>query len=402
MPESIDALVNPLMLSWSRGKTGLDLTGAARKIGTSAQRLQEWENGDRFPTILQAIKMAEVYKRPLSAFYLKDVPTDYSIPSTDFRRLPDGEIQPASPRLIWEHRQAEIRRDLMIELAEEEGAGYFPYQNRISLANKTEEAAQIARGLLGISWEQQSKWQDPGEAWKGWRNAIEAQNVLVFQTNPSGKSVDILEARGFSINSDRYPVIEVNSLDSQRGRIFTLLHEYTHLLLNEGGLCDCWEYQTITTAEVRAEVFCNHVAAAILIPASIIQASEIVRKHDGGLVWTDEEIEALSVEFSVSKESIVRRLLTLSLTDEPFYQQKRQEYYEKLKAFKKHKEEEEDKAGGPPYHRLVLSRIGKPFARQVLAAYHNKQITLADASEYIDAKVKFVRRIEAEVASTGA
>ncbi len=402
MPELIEAIVNPKMLVWARLKSGLDINGAAKRIGVKPERLEDWENGGRRPTITQAIKMAGVYKRPLSAFYLDEVPSDTSIPLTDFRRLPESEPQGTSPALVWELRQSETRRALMLDFAEDEKAGVFHHRGKISVADDVETAARIARGSLGIAWAEQSKWSSPNEAWNAWRKAVEQQGILVFQTNPSGKAVDIVEARGFSITAERFPVITINSLDWPRAKNFTLLHEYAHLLMDEGGICDCWEYQSTSTDEARAEVFCNHVAAAVLMPASLMLVHETIRNHVGGIEWSEAEIERLSEDFSVSQEAIVRRLLTLGRTHISFYQQKRAEYSERLREYRKRLAAEDEKKGVPPYHRMVLSRIGKPFTVQILTAYHDRQITLADASEYIGAKVKFVKRLEAEVANIGA
>ena len=50
-------------------------------------------------------------------------------------------------------------------------------------------------------------------------------------------TMDIKDARGFAL-ADGYPkVILVNSRDEPRPHLFTLLHEYAHLLLKTDGLC---------------------------------------------------------------------------------------------------------------------------------------------------------------------
>lgn len=89
MTARIDALVNPKMLIWARKKCGLDLVGAAKRISVKTEQLESWEKEESHPTIHQAMKMAEVYRRPLSLFYLDEPPKDFSISMTDFRRLPD-------------------------------------------------------------------------------------------------------------------------------------------------------------------------------------------------------------------------------------------------------------------------------------------------------------------------
>jgi Zn-dependent peptidase ImmA (M78 family) len=44
--------------------------------------------------------------------------------------------------------------------------------------------------------------------------------------------------RGVSLPGDVLPIVILNGGDAHAGRIFTLLHELTHLLLRQGGVCD--------------------------------------------------------------------------------------------------------------------------------------------------------------------
>ena len=46
------------------------------------------------------------------------------------------------------------------------------------------------------------------------------------------------EMRGLAVSSDSLPVIVVNATDSPRGQVFTLAHEFIHLLLHQSGLCN--------------------------------------------------------------------------------------------------------------------------------------------------------------------
>ncbi|MGD2086246.1 MAG: XRE family transcriptional regulator [Candidatus Aminicenantes bacterium] len=396
MKERIEALVNPKMLEWARKGIGYDIFGAAKKIGIKPERLTDWENGVKKPTIKQAIRMAEVYKRPLSVFYLNEPPKDFSIAMRDFRRIHDSLPGTFSPGLIWEKRQAEMRRNIMIELAEDETEGVFPYLNAIDINQSPEKAAKPIRKLLQIDWETQKKWDSVGKAFNGWKEAIESLNVLVFHTRYQGITFEPEEARGFSISNSRYPVIVINHKDSKAGSIFTLMHEFIHLLLNEGGVCDCLEfYSGSISHERRIEIFCNHVAGSVLIPGEYLMAHQVVKDHGRSPEWDQKEIKKLSSDFYTSDEAVVRRLLINGLTTKKFYEQKRQEYIDRWNEIKRKKKKEmEEEDFRIPYHRLVLYRIGKPFARTVFRAYHDRVITLSDVSDYIGEKVKHFKDLE--------
>jgi len=74
---SVKAKVKPELLRWARESAGYSVTEAARKLSKLApERLEQWESGEDQPTIAQLRHMARVYRRPLSVFYLPEVPAD--------------------------------------------------------------------------------------------------------------------------------------------------------------------------------------------------------------------------------------------------------------------------------------------------------------------------------------
>jgi hypothetical protein len=94
-----------------------------------------------------------------------------------------------------------------------------------------------------------------------WIAALEEAGVLVI----TSAGVKVNEMRGFSLHFDKLPVIVVNGSDFARGRLFSLLHEYAHLILHTDGVCDMAPGRP-TSADLRLEVRCNAIAAAILMP----------------------------------------------------------------------------------------------------------------------------------------
>ena len=73
--------VNPDILIWARQSAGFDVEDAARKLGfgdssrsTAAEKLAAMEAGEKQPTRNQLAKFANVYKRPLTTFYLANPP----------------------------------------------------------------------------------------------------------------------------------------------------------------------------------------------------------------------------------------------------------------------------------------------------------------------------------------
>ena len=83
------------------------------------------------------------------------------------------------------------------------------------------------RRLLNVTDAEQLKWGDARAPFRHWRAQIEALGILVF-LHPLPRE----DCRGFSLAGDKLmPAIVVSSLELPRAQMFTLLHEYAHLLL---------------------------------------------------------------------------------------------------------------------------------------------------------------------------
>jgi len=372
---------------------------AARRVGVDAARLSDWEVGETRPTVAQLRKLAQAYKRPLAIFYLPEPPTDFQ-PLRDYRRLPDADLGHLSPGLLAAIRRARSVREAALELREgaEETVALAP---RVDVASADPEVlGASARDLLAVTLEVQWSWHTPARALNSWMDALSRLDVLVLQV----QSIPLDEMRGFSISADRLPLVVLNGADFPRGRIFTLIHEFAHLLLNADGVCDVLPRRRVRHPTDRVEILCNQIATAALMPLAAFSAEPIVRAGAPGGLWPEESISGLAERYSVSREAAVRRLFTLGLTDWDFVQRKRDEY---RSAYQEHLEEqrrrrrESERSGGPSYYRMKVRDLGRPFIEAALDAYHRRAITGADLSEYLEIKVAQVPKLEHELATTG-
>jgi Zn-dependent peptidase ImmA (M78 family) len=254
--------------------------------------------------MVQLRKLAKVYKRPLGVFYLPEPPPDVR-PLHDFRRLPGRVAGVQSPELRFEIRRAQSRRELALNLHQGVGGPPPTFALSATLSDDPEAVGTVIRSALGIRYEDQIKWSGGHESLNAWRSALESAGVLVFQAT----TVAVTEIRGFSIGETPLPAVVVNIKDSPRGRTFTMLHELTHLMLHEGGLCDTLEEGERRPEDQRAEVFCNHVAGATLVPRQHFLTEELVRSRPRQAEWPDDDVERLARRYGVSREVLLRRLL---------------------------------------------------------------------------------------------
>lgn len=390
MGEQIRAVVKPELLVWARESARYQVHEAAKKANVSAERLREWESGDSSPTINQLRTLANIYKRPLAVFFLPEPPRQFDA-MRDFRRLPGTLNAEYTPELVLAIRRARFRREIAVELAEElELEVPRLHFDPRPFAGDANRLADAGRKLLNVTLNEQLHWRDKYEALNAWSAAVERVGVLVFQTS----GVSMREMRGFSIHESVYPVIVVNAKDSPRGRVFTILHEFAHLLMHSGGLCDTHETRDPDSDEQRLEVFCNHVAGAMLVPESaLLDAIQTVASAIKRGAIADTELTILSHRFAVSQEVILRRLFTLGRVSLDFYRKKRDELH---KAYGREREQEE---GFAPHHQVVVRDLGKQYIRIVLGAYHQEAITSSEVSDYLGTRLKHLPKIERAVFS---
>ena len=374
------AIVEPTVLRWARESRGLSVEVAAKRIGVKPERLNAWEesSSDLRPTVRQLRTAASVYQRPLGLFFLPDPPTEDET-VRDFRRLSEPPFsEEHSPALRLELRLARERRLDAVELAEQLGFQPPRLSIRANLRTDPDRLAARIRSKLGVTASVQRSWGDTRVAFNSWRDRIEANGILVFQTGGSKThAVDPKEARGFSIAEHPLPAIVANGSDAYSARCFTLLHELTHVLLREGGLCDLHEANSARQGN-RTEVFCNRVAGAVLVPEEDLIA--LTPRSGGNERWDDGQLEALAKAFSVSPEVILRRLLILGQTSDSFYEGWRQRRQRDVERAKK---QGRKRPGFLTPANRAIKRNGKLFTRLVFQALDARHVTLSSTTNLL-------------------
>ncbi len=393
MVASLRAEVDNTILRWARESSGIDVATAALRAGTSPARIEEWEGGSSYPTIKQLRKLAKAYMRPIGLFFLPGLPED---PESikDFRKIPDEFREEMSSALRFEIRLAWERRDEAMEMMSDLDEEPPMIHERFGLDSDPDRVAAILRKMLGISIAEQMQWRTKYEAFNRWREAVEQKGSLVFQTGVlPNLRVDPKEARGFSIADQPYPVIVINSKDNPTARCFTLIHELTHILLDDGGICDLHNPFSATSQTDRTEVFCNRVAGSTLVPAQAFLQTGVVQNHGSNPAWADDELESLAKKFWVSWEVILRRLLILGKTTRDFYQRWRKERND---LFPGGDTGQSSKIKIPTPTRVII-RNGRLFPAIVFRALKSRKITSFRASDILGTGANRLRDVEAAV-----
>jgi Zn-dependent peptidase ImmA (M78 family) len=185
----------------------------------------------------------------------------------------------------------------------------------LPFAELTESAARVAhreRARIGVDIEAQLGWEKDKEAFLRWREIVEAQDVVVHKL-----AMDEKHVRGFAVYRRGYGIVAINSNDDIRARIFTLFHEYAHILLHMGGISDQNRQQPV-------ERWCNQFAANFLMPAEAFR-QEHRRLFPNGEA-SDWAVARLAARFKVSKASAAVRFEELGIAEPGFYDRLKAEW----------------------------------------------------------------------------
>jgi len=373
--------INPEVLEWARESVGLQPVEVSKSLNISKNTVIAWELGNKTPSTSSLKKLASLYKRPMAALLLPSVPDEPPLP-TDFRQLPNLQKHRLSKETRLSIRRARRYQRLAIELLEYESAELF---DNVILGSATfqdnpELIAERERNRIGISVEDQWKLKDSYEALREWRRSLEKVNVLIFQTK-----FPLEEARGFSLGDRRIPVIVLNVSDSVNPRIFTIFHEYAHIMLGQPGICIPTEAPTKFEWHDQAEEFCDTFAGAFLVPKSSIIEDSIAQNIRKTSYIDEDAIKQLVNKYKVSQYVILRRLLTCNfITKDSYFN-----YLNNISIPVRKKPK-----WGPTAATKNIARNGILFTSLALSAVNHGYINYSDLSDYLDINLKYLDKVE--------
>lgn len=163
------------------------------------------------------------------------------------------------------------------------------------------------------------------------------------------RPLNINEFRAFALVDDYAPLIFINTQDTQNGKVFSILHELTHIFLGVDSLYNKDFYKRNKYAN-KLEVLCNAVAAEIAVPIEEFQLEwKNVRTED-----IYQKVSIISDKFKISSIVIARKALDTELIAKEIYYQiakKVQEDANKINS---------TKSGGNAIH-TAQSRLDKKF-----------------------------------------
>jgi Zn-dependent peptidase ImmA (M78 family)/transcriptional regulator with XRE-family HTH domain len=312
--------IAPSVLRWARESAGMSIDDVAVRLKKKPEIVSSWEDGSLAPTYPQLESLAyDHYKRPLAVFFLPAPPEEVR-PKQEFRTLPSTDIASLTRDTVLHIRKAHAYQLSLQEFY----AGINPAEaklwDRVQLApddDVVEKARQI-RTHLGVTIEVQRKWARDEDALRDWRRRIESAGIFVFKDSFKQRQIS-----GFCLEHEQFPLAYINNSTTKTRQIFSLLHEVAHLLFHENGISkfDRSYIDDLPKKEKSIEVFCNAVAAEILIPSE--EFAEVTRAFPDQVTGlSDEAFASVAKYFAVSREAVLRRFVDLGRSTSAFYENK--------------------------------------------------------------------------------
>ena len=296
--------VRPEIFRWLRESAGYSIEEISKILNVDTKIIKKIEDSNKEYEDIRLSwlrKLSSRYKRQLACFFLPEVPEDEKniltkISNRHYRYSKQEPITigtEVAKKLLLADRRARYLRSI-IQVKDERREEPARYR----IIDDPEESAKRER----------IRYKLDKITFESMRNYIESYCIYVFQFN---LPLDVI--RGFTLTDEKPYIIVVNSKDSKTGKLFTLIHEYAHILLRESSYCntneDLADVISDNNKNVNVEVWCNRFAAEFLMPGAQLLSDIEKEKYNNRDI--DDLLNKLSKTYNVSRYALAVRLLNI-------------------------------------------------------------------------------------------
>jgi Zn-dependent peptidase ImmA (M78 family) len=377
--------INPEILKWARETAGFSLEEASKKINLGpaygmlpSQRLNSYEQGEDEPSRSLLTRMAKQYRRPLLVFYLKE-PPKVADRGQDFRVLPKGytiENQALVDALLRDIRvRQSIIRNAMLD---DKDVKELKFIGSMEQGKNFAEYTDTIKNLLKLDIQEYYRKSTQSEAFNFLRSRLEAIGVFVLLIGDLGSyhtSLDTSVFRGFALSDNIAPFIVINDNDSKPAWSFTLIHEFTHLLLGQTGISSSY-------ANNRIEKLCNSVASHVLLQNYELDSLDLNRIET--LSDIAEKISIFAEQRNLSNSMVAYRLFLNDVIVERQWQDLRTFFIKKwIESREKSRQAARTSTSGPSYYIIRKHRLGENLISTVQNMTFEGQLTTIKAGKVL-------------------
>lgn len=342
------------ILEWAISRNGQSVQTYEAANGN----VTDWINGTKKPTIRQIENFAKKVHVPFGYLFLSTPPVENS-PIPFFRGTANNgpvSLNTYDTVLTLQYRQ-EWLEEYFIN-------NDFEKCSLVESCQKDTSEDKILtqiRTLLSLPTDWAFKFQKNEDALGSIVKTLEDLNIVIeFNSvvgNNTHRHIDVNECRGFALVNKMAPFIFVNSADSKSAQLFTIVHEFAHLLL---GVSSGFGGESFNIKDEN-ESLCDKIAANFLVPTATLKN-----------VWNND-LEKMARKFKVSSLVIARRAKDTGLiTSQAFW-----DFYNNRPVFQ---HDISRKSKGGSFYSTAKQRLGFTFAVHVNNAVKSNQLSQIEAS----------------------
>lgn len=357
--------LNSQVLRKLRTDRNIEISYLVRDLPFSEQDYEQLETEDSVIDSDLADKIASKFGRNWTVFLSKSLPVK---PGQNV----DTRLSQSNTRLhhktIQTYEDAEDLLDLMVELD-------FPPMTELpkSVPNLTAvELADWFRQYLTKNDLVIPKKTNIRDYYLDWALLLEKMNINISHHS----FVDDDGIRAFSITKSKNAVIVINNEENtEKSKLFSVLHELCHILMRKNTLCDFHRTDKI-------EAYCNAFASEILMPNQ--QFNELLHSAKYKDLPIEEKAKQLSRHFGASELAVYTRFLNKKLITKPQYDR----YYQTAMEIVREKAHERRSIKSDGYNPFPVTRaqLGHLYTNRLFEAYHRQLISPILATKYFGFK----------------
>ncbi len=355
--------------------SGMDHAAIAQRLRVDKPRVDGWVRTG----VIEYAKVRALARcvRRSETLFLRTVPLERE-------HLPDYRMMRGAPEVLDPRDLPAVRRvRYMLSAAKEMmdvcGIARGPdIPAGVAVATPADGAARAERARLGAAGHPDGPVAgSPSGIYRALRGAIEERNIFVFQLPLRTDGV-----RGLSMAGPGPCAILVNSRENSTARASTLLHEYGHIMLGRGGVCD--EHGTVRadSDKGRVEAWCDRFAASFLMPEAAFAAER--GRLEGLLGDPSEVVGGLAKRFKAGRYAAASRAADLVGGR---YGAAYGGVLDGVAGRCSLGRAAAVERGGPRHLDALVSRLGRKFVGLAVSSHEKKAITTRDLLDYLGIKI---------------
>jgi Zn-dependent peptidase ImmA (M78 family) len=354
-------ITNLSVFDWAQKRLGFKDADLIKKHG----KYEEWKKGIISPTENQLKEISKLLNVPVYSFFVNQLPEEIALP-LDLRSqfgIDVKELSPETKKIILDVKHLQ---DTLYDILSSID-GWTKYKAQSITGDPVSDAGM----LRPVSFSERIGNSDFYQMRDYLRDHYFDMGIITLQI-----SMPKDELSGFCLYNQDLPVIVFNSFsDSITRRIFTMVHEYYHILSKTSCLSivdDGRQIDYIDKNEKNADIF----AANFLVP------NEELLKQANNYTSLDKEnmTDKLRSDFCVSHFTILNRMLDTGIINRAEYKDHYKTYVSREKDIKK------DSRGD--YYRNIKNKYGKGLVQAIIYAESTGKITTITAMRALNMTYK--------------